>query len=186
MNPPAPPTPESKGKKSNRVLVLVLVVVGLGVLAVPCLGVTAAIAIPAFVHYLARSRIAEAETNLRAMHTAAAAYYAQESFVGGEVQTGCVVGSAISEEPSLEPRVRSWPAEFEALGFAPPDPVRYQYEIVSVGGCGHGPNELLYSFRAHGDLDGDTLTSLFEISSGSDESNSLTRSAEIYRENELE
>lgn len=183
---PAPTSP----KKTSKGLIFVIVLVGAAVLAVPCIGVLAAVAVPAFIGYLTRAKTAEAEANLRSLHAAAASYYAMEHYPdgGGEALSGCVVPSARTENipgaqktllpPSLGP-------SFDDLGFAITDPIYYQYEIVSVGGCGHGPNEPLYSFRAHGDLDGDGVQSLYEISAGSDDLNELTHPV-IYRENELE
>lgn len=181
----APP----KKKMSGGVIALIAAGVLL-VLIVPCIGITAAIAIPAFVGYLRRAKVSEASANLSNIYQGAAAYYREEHIgPNGETLVGCTVPSArTSNEPgpakstlAIEPG-----SSFEAIGFAPIEPVYYQYEIVSVGGCGHGPNESLYSFRAHGDLDGDGVQSLHELAAGSDAQNEPTRAAGITTENELE
>ena len=52
--------------------------------------------------------------------------------------------------------------------------------IVGVGGCDHRPGEVLYSFRAHGDLDGDGTTSLYELAAGVGADGELVRSPTIY------
>ncbi|MCA9608896.1 MAG: hypothetical protein KC619_25000, partial [Myxococcales bacterium] len=69
---------------------------------------------------------------------------------------------------------------FEAIGFVIDQPVYYRYEIVGVGGCDHRPGEVLYSFRAHGDLDGDGTTSLYELAAGVGADGELVRSPTIY------
>lgn len=64
----APQHPVQQPKSNNKpVLIIVLVVVGL--LAVPCIGILAAIAIPAFLRYSKQSKAAEAEMVLARMVT---------------------------------------------------------------------------------------------------------------------
>jgi len=172
------------------------VVASLCVVFMVCGGIGAAIGVPAFTGYLSRAKTAEASTNLRGIYTAAASYYSNESWgsggitAGGAAQTACVVDSAITPTPPgpnkhvIDPS--ALPASFSELGWSFPDPVYYQYEIVSVGGCGHAAGENLYSFRAYGDLDGDGVTSLYELSAGSSDLNELYRSPAVYIEQELE
>ena len=183
------PVPPEK-KKSNKGLIIALSLVAVVFLAVPCIGILAAIAIPAFVGYLSRAKTAEAETHLNALYQGAASYYAEEHHEpGGEVLTACAVGSAITPNTPFSGKTALSPPlgePFEALGFAPADPVYYRYEIVGVGGCGHAPGDSLYSFRAIGDLDGDGTTSLFEMSAAASPDNELMRAPGIYRVNELE
>jgi Tfp pilus assembly protein PilE len=184
--------PQSAGpkKKMSGGILAVIVAGVLLLLVVPCIGITAAIAIPSFIGYLRRSKTSEASSNLTTLYQGAAAYYREEHIgPNGEILVGCTVPSArTSNAPGAAKSVIAVEpgSSFEALGFAPLDPVYYQYEIVSVGGCGHGPNENLYSFRAHGDLDGDGTPSLFELTAGSDAANEPTRAAGVYTENELE
>jgi len=174
----------------------IIAVASLCVISTLCVGVGAAIGIPAFVEYTTRSKTVEASSNLRNLYTGAAAYYSDESWgsarvnAGGAAQTACAVESAItptSPGPNkymLDPS--SVPESFTALGWTPSDPLYYQYEIVSVGGCGHSAGENLYSFRAYGDLDGDGTTSMYELTAGVDANGELYRSPGIYTEQELE
>lgn len=177
-------------KKMSGGVIALIAAGALLLLVVPCIGITAAIAIPAFIGYMQRAKVSEASSNLSVLYEGAAAYYREEHIgPNGETFAGCTVPSArTSNTPgpgktvvTIEPG-----SSFDALGFAPMDPVYYQYEIVSAGGCGHGPNENLYSFRAHGDLDGDGTPSLFELAAGSDGSNEPMRASGIYSESELE
>lgn len=177
-------------KPRQKGLVLAITVGALVFLVVPCIGVLAAIAVPAFIGYLSRAKTAEAEANLLMLYEGAASYYAEEHFSpDGTSLTACAVGSATTPNiPSSGKSMLSPPLgePFDALGFAPYDPVYYRYEIVGVGGCGHTAGENLYSFRAVGDLDGDGVTSLFELAAGASADNDLMRAAGFYRQDELE
>jgi hypothetical protein len=178
--------PQPEKKKSKRGLIALIVVAGL---SVPCLGCLAAIAIPAFIGYQQRSKTSEATSELRALFAGAAAYYDQEHFgANGTVRTHCTVDPAVT--PNVPGRERTvphpLPPSFEALGFTPVDAVYYRYEIVSVPGCDHPSDTPLYSFRAHGDLDGDGQRSVFELAAGSDAQGRLYQAPGLFIENELE
>ena len=87
--------------------------------------------------------------------------------------------------------VVDWSTEaesFQDLGFAIADPIYFRYNIQgSADACsGTANNTMVYTFSAEGDLDGDTMTSLFEIAVGSSSQNVLIRTPGIYRQNELE
>lgn len=176
-------------KTPRRTYVWVVAIVGF-LLGVPCcIGLASAVAIPQYVAYVSRSKTTEAESHLRSLYMAAESYYAREHVApDGTALTNCTVASAMTPNaPGPERSVLDQvPVSFGALDASFVDPVYYQYEIVSVGGCGHPPNSDLYSFRAHGDLDGDGTQSLFEISAGSNGQNVLMRAPGIFRENELE
>lgn len=179
---------DAGGKSKTSPLVWVVIVLGGGFLLLGCCGILAAIAIPSFIDYLVRAKTAEAEMQLDHLFVAAAAHYAEESFAGGEMQTGCVVDSAITPNaPSSHKTVLDQlPQSFETLGWHPADPLYYQYEIVSVGGCGHEPRTEVYRFLAHGDLDGDGVQSTFELVARVTPEGTLERAGPIRRENERE
>jgi len=176
-------------KKSSTTMIIVIVAVLLAG-CLPCTGILAAVAIPSFISYVRQSKASEAESNLRSLFAGAAAYYEQEQLApDGSLQTGCTVGPAVTANvPGPEKQLLGLmdPA-FEALGFAAYDPVYYQYEIIAgPAHCSHGPNQPLYTFRAHGDLDGDGQRSLYELSVATDQLEEVVRSPGIYMENELE
>jgi hypothetical protein len=86
---------------------------------------------------------------------------------------------------------------FRALNFQVSDPIYYRYYAVPVGATAvagtvlscsdaSGIGDSVYTFRAEGDLDGDTVTSLFELSVGVDRGNALYRNAEVYTAQPLE
>ncbi|MEO0326167.1 MAG: prepilin-type N-terminal cleavage/methylation domain-containing protein [Myxococcota bacterium] len=85
-------------------------------------------------------------------------------------------------------------AQFEAINFRASDPLYYAYTVDLVGGtgtaiagtvmsCGDGSatGDPLYDLQAVGDLDGNGVTSLFELSVGVD-GNGLYRNAAVYSE----
>jgi len=172
--------------------IIALVLAAGGICLVPVVGVVAAIAIPAFINYTKRAKTTEAGANLRMMYAGAATYYAEEHVApDGGVLQHCTVDPATT--PNVPGKQKTTLVgglsddSFNAIGFTFIDPIYYQYEIV--GGpsrCGVAPNEAVYTFRAHGDLDGDGVLSTFEISVASNPDDELYRSPGIYTENELE
>ena len=169
-------------------------------IVVAIIGILAAIAIPAFLGYINRSKTSEAASNLKSMFTLSAGYYQEEYWGDRAVITGsgmslaatrCTVAAATTSiAPSADKHLLDWNSEsvsFRALGFAIRDPAYYQYAIVgSADACDHPASTPLYTFAAYGDLDGDGATSLFEIAAGSNTVNDLIRAPGIYRQDELE
>ena len=146
----------------------------------PCVGVLSAIAIPQFISYLARAKTEEARANLRTLATLADGYYELEHWAGAaNGMSGCAVGSG-STSNEIGPHKTVLPSPlgdpFDALGFSLLDPVYYRYEIDGAGGCGHAPGTPVYTFRAVGDLDGDGVTSRFEITATAAPGGRLERS----------
>ena len=172
-------------------------------IVVAIIGILAAVAIPAFINYVRRSKSAEAGTSLRAMFVGAQTYYQEERFSRGLVHAGgasvtnvnCTVAAALPTTwtPSNEKHMFDYNTlpSFAAIRFTMDSPAYYLYEINgSTARCGipapAAGITALYSFQAHGDLDGDGTPSLFEITAGADENNQLVRSPGIFMQNELE
>ncbi len=167
-------------------------------IVVAIIGILAAIAIPAFINYVARSKTSEAGSNLKALFTGAASYYSAEHWDRGlptaaAASSHCAVATAdTGNDPTNGKTVIDWaaaPDSFAAVNFQVADPIYYRYEIntvVPTTDCGTGPGIPVYSFWAHGNLDGDMESSLFEIQAGSNAQNELYRSPGIYELNPLE
>lgn len=181
-------------------------------IVVAIIGILAAIAIPAFINYVKRSKTSEAPSNLKALFTGAADLYtrgtAAQTLIGRANVTAnntrCVIDVAAStgNTPSDQKRTVDWgalpdAARFQALNWQVSDPIYYRYEAQPGTGTAVAGTVLacanmnavgtsVYTFRAIGDLDGDTTTSLFELNVGVDQGNALYRNAEIYTQNELE
>lgn len=140
---------------------------------VAVVGGTLAAFLPVFFREIRTSKVAEASTNLEALHQRVAAYFeASHMSEEGLLVSRCLPESAgpAPESPSAQPEEVAFASEeipghvtFGVLGFQP-SPVRYRYSIVSHRvGCdlehlGKGPDiELI----AEGDLDGDGVLSTF-------------------------
>lgn len=153
---------------------------------VAVLGVLSAIAIPSYVSYSRRARASEAAENVASLFGLAAAYYNLEHTAarGHTLLTACTVEpeGPVPGTPDAGKHVVEWggTTSFAGLGFATTAPVQYAYEIVSAGGCSHEPGQALYSFRAMGDLDGDGVTSLYELAGGASDTNVLLRAPGLY------
>lgn len=203
----------NRRRKEGFTLIELMIVVAI-------IGVLAAIAIPAFINYVKRSKTSEAPANLKAMFTGAAALYnsgrAQQTLIGRNQasanSTRCyVVGThSTPTAPGQQKHTIGWPencaasaycAAFDALNFKVSDPIYYRYTSAAVGGggvaidmtplnCGDasGDGTQIYAFRAEGNLDGDTSTSLFELAAGVDVAGGgvLYRNSEIFVQSDLE
>jgi Tfp pilus assembly protein PilE len=169
--------------------------VGCGV-AAPLLllicGIVAAIGIPKFAGYVTRSKTSEATSNLHALYTGAASYYVEERFsVSGPTATRCSVDpSTTSNQPSADRTSLDTASDpsFTALGFSPPAPVYYRYSIQAAPSrCDYFGREVVYTFVAIGDLDGDERYSRFTQRAMNDpRTNELMRTPNVEIEDELE
>ena len=182
-------------KKEGFTLIELMIVVAI-------IGILAAIAIPAFINYVKRSKTSEAGANLKSLFQGAAAYYDSENWgqgmvtVGGTAaaSTNCTVGNAVQDgAPGNAKRVIDWgtetnAAEFAALNFAPADPIYFDYNVLSASpGCGNtAGNTNVYTFQANGDLDGDGTLSTFKLAAGTNNDNALYRAPGIYKQDPLE
>ncbi len=163
-------------------------------IVVAIIGILAAIAVPAFIGYVRRSKTAEATSNLKALFTGAVSYYNQERFgkgLDGDASTNCTVTNTgpLPATPSAVKQKIDFSADtsFQALGFSVADPVYYGYTVAgSAGACGVAAEANVYSFQANGDLDGDGAQSLFELAVGSNADNELYRAPGFFITNELE
>jgi Tfp pilus assembly protein PilE len=158
-----------RGKKKMSGGVIALIVVGVAAGSCMCIGIGGAIAIPAFINYVKRSKLAEAESNVRVLAVS----------VENHCRTnGALPGSAGPLPTSVGPQKQSVDFEsdetFRALGFGPRDPIYYSYAIE--------PTAAGLDAVARGDLDGDGIQSKVYVSCRPD----CGCGTDLVYENELE
>lgn len=127
-------------------------------IVVAIIGVLAAIAIPAFINYVKRSKTSEAPANLKSMFTGAAGLYtsgrSQQALiargVAGANSTRCHITAGTVQTPNAptdqkntivwpaDPTGTAWAESFLALNTQISDPVYYRYRIVSTGTGANG------------------------------------------------
>jgi type IV pilus assembly protein PilA len=161
-------------------------------IVVAIIGVLAAIAIPAFITYVRRSKTAEATGNLKSVFTAAVTYFTKEHYGQGITATGvtnCVVASVgpLPADPGANKQDFAASGGFSTIGFDIPDPVYFGYQIVGGAACGTSASDsTVYTFQAKGDLDGDNSNSLFEVAVGTDADANLYKAPGFYITSETE
>ena len=136
-----------KKKREGFTLIELMIVVAI-------IGILAAIAIPAFINYVKRSKTSEASTNIMILARGAESYCNDGLNGGYPVAPAGPLPAGIPGSVKVTAPFASEPT-FSALGFAPADPVYYSYSAVPDGAGG-------LKLIANGDLDDDGVLSTFE------------------------
>ena len=182
-------------KPSGFTLIELMIVVAI-------IGILAAVAIPAFMKYIRRSKTSEATMNIRKMFDSSVTYYSDEhsdrtgkalarQFPETVKQTpgtpkDYMCGTDKKNSTKYTPKASDWTAAtWNALNFAIDDPFYYSYIYLSNCPSTTGPTSN-FTARANGDLDCNGTESVFERVATVDNSNNVQGGAGLYIFNELE
>lgn len=124
-------------------------------------GILAAVAIPSFINYVQRSRVAEATTFIAQIRERQAAYRQEWGRYCGPLAWNPATYAPPSSTQLFDATNPSW----AALGAHPDGPVRFRYQVLAgppgtapAGIPGIPSNDFWYVAQAEADLDGDGLT----------------------------
>ena len=136
-------------------------------IVVAILGILAAVAIPAFLKYIKRSKTTEATMNVRKLYDSSVTYFAGEhtSPAGAIIQaqfsatTATLPTLAAIGDVKITTLPSSWDADdtWNSLQFSVSDPSYFAYQYDSAGVT----NDSKFTATAFGDLDGDQRYSTF-------------------------
>jgi type IV pilus assembly protein PilA len=165
-------------------------------IVVAIIGILAAVAIPAFMKYIRRSKTVEATMNIRKLYDSSVAYFAAEhaSKTGGIIAKQFPNSTAISPgNPNTAccgktgdkcpPAATNFTSDtWSSLNFSVDDPFYFGYQYDSAG------TETSANFQAwaFGDLDCDKILSTYERSGSVMSDRSVSGGGGLYSKNEIE
>jgi type IV pilus assembly protein PilA len=180
-------------------------------IVVAIIGILAAVAIPAFMKYIKKSKTSEARTHVQKIYAGAREYWMDRNTAKGAIQAdspqfpdvgggsgrigytadpGCcaMIGSGGTEK--CAPQQTLWDTDtWRALKFSMDDPHYYAYDYeVNVGGAGMTDGSHNFTAYAQGDLDCDGEFSEFSMYGVVDATfaDGPAGSAALSRQNDLE
>ena len=164
-------------------------------IVVAIIGILAAVAIPAFMKYIRRSKTTEATMNIRKLFDSSVSYYQEEhadrgigtalprQFPASVALTPAVSACTAGSSKKITPNSTYFSAAtWQALNFSVDDPFYFQY---SYDGAGTGVASS-FTARANGDLNCDGVLSTFERVGLVDASNNVNGGAGLFQNKELE
>jgi len=160
-------------------------------IVVAIIGILAAVAIPAFLKYIKKSKTSEAGLNLRKIYDGEVTYYQEEKVtITGSILDKQFVTAPSSGDatpgfpPGINKQSGNWDDDgWRALKFGADSPVQFCYQATASTTTG---TDSAFTAFAYGDLDGDGSTSLFQRVGAIDGTGEIDGGAGLYMENDLE
>ena len=162
-------------------------------IVVAIIGILAAVAIPAFMKYIRRSKTTEAAMNVRKLYDSSVAYFESEHTDSSGTTLSKQFPTAAGPAPTAtccgqpggkcKPDNTLWTAStWASLNFSVDDPFYYQYQYLSGG------TDTASTFKAdaYGDLNCDTILSTFERLGSVDASFNVTGGSGLYVINDID
>ncbi|MDW8280981.1 MAG: prepilin-type N-terminal cleavage/methylation domain-containing protein [Myxococcales bacterium] len=166
-------------------------------IVVAIIGILAAVAIPAFMKYIRRSKTTEAAMNLRKLYDSTVAYFNSER----ADQTGQIQPRVFPPSQGATPAANSCCAQtgqkcapnpalwqtvtWQALNFSVDDPHYYWYLTNRTNGTGTAVGDY-YDLRAHGNLNCDAAHSLYQRTATVDAQFSIKGGSGLYILSDIE
>jgi type IV pilus assembly protein PilA len=174
-------------------------------IVVAIIGILAAVAIPAFMKYIKKSKTSEARTHVQKIYAGAREYWMDRNTAEGQIQADspqfpepsqgytadtacCAIGGTGNEKCAPQQTLWDTPT-WRALKFSMDDPHYYAYAYtVSVGAAGDIQGGHNFTARARGDLDCDGEFSNFSMYGvvNTEYADGPAGSAALSRTNDLE
>ena len=135
-------------------------------IVVAIIGILAAVAIPAFMKYIKKSKSSEARSFLTKLRADLENHLLEHGALPPPAGPTPPLGACCrpgNDDGKCAPDPALWDhPTWRALHFSIDDPHRYSYQVVTEGGA-------IYAVRAYGDLDCDGAYATFTLASGSDD-----------------
>jgi type IV pilus assembly protein PilA len=173
--------------KSGFTLIELMIVVAI-------IGILAAVAIPAFMKYIRRSKTVEATMNVRKLFDSSVAYYEAEHSTTAGTILAKQFPTNVGPSPALATccantggKCAPAPTTFNsdswsALNFSVDDPFYYMYQYVSSG----TDTGATFQAWAFGDLDCDTIYATYMRGGSVMSDRSVSGGSGLYSKNEIE
>ena len=161
-------------------------------IVVAIIGILAAVAVPAFMKYMKRSRTTEAPPNLKKIFDGAKGYFEKGAVVD---RSGTVQDLSFPTDAPITPTTKccegaggrchntDWEhVTWKSLGFEISDPHYFQYRFDSNGTGGSST----FTAGAHANLDCDSVWSTYERTGTVDSQMRVVGAASLYIEEDIE
>jgi type IV pilus assembly protein PilA len=158
-------------------------------IVVAIIGILAAVAVPAFLKYMRRSRTTECPPNLKKIFDGAKTYFEKGAVVN---RSGVLQSHTFPASAELTPTSACCPqkcsgtdwehATWKSIGFEISDPHFFSYRFESTG-VGQAAK---FTAGGHADLDCDSLLSTYERVGSVDSHNRVVGGASLFIDNDIE